>query len=52
MNNCSICNKALVKGKYQILVRNSGKLVYFCQSSCRKWFNLAPKKCVKRKTNN
>ncbi|MEM5798596.1 MAG: 50S ribosomal protein L24e [Candidatus Aenigmatarchaeota archaeon] len=46
MPKCSFCSSMLPEGRGKMLVRNSGKILYFCNSKCERNFLLGrdPKK--------
>jgi large subunit ribosomal protein L24e len=36
MVNCSFCGHALEKGTGKMMVKNDGKILYFCSTKCEK----------------
>ncbi|MCD6215445.1 MAG: TRASH domain-containing protein [Candidatus Aenigmarchaeota archaeon] len=36
MVNCSFCGKKIERGSGKMVVKNSGKIFYFCSSKCEK----------------
>lgn len=36
MADCAFCGKTLEKGTGKLLIKNDGKLVYFCSTKCEK----------------
>jgi len=47
MAKCNFCNNELIKGTGKLLVKNDGKLIYFCSNKCEK--NMLKLKRVARK---
>ncbi|MEM2932836.1 MAG: 50S ribosomal protein L24e [Candidatus Pacearchaeota archaeon] len=40
MSRCIFCNTEIRKGRGLMLVKNDGKVLWFCSGKCRKNFNM------------
>jgi large subunit ribosomal protein L24e len=43
MASCSFCDRELAKGTGKMLVKNTGKVLYFCSGKCEKNLKLKRK---------